>query len=305
MDSSRNGGCCLPVEKKKKRNRECVRCRAAGNILLEHTPFCSACFTVRFEREFSSALRRSLSHTERKRVRKVLVVADESVGGRVLTRTVSKNRSSMVDYTFYTEREAGSADEMDAAGRMGEAGEMCGNGGAGTISEDAGHASSNSSQQQASKHANSHLDRRNSSDNGEKDRDFNREIARIREISRYAEENGYDCVVMREYAAEVAEMVLKLIRTGQIDSYKEMFFGKAVPLCYPFYSVPHKSVLYYALKEGLIESPQYKREETNRLREADRTLIRKLMKESPSSISNLVKVQQRISEVEQVEGESG
>ncbi|OAG31803.1 hypothetical protein NEDG_00278 [Nematocida displodere] len=113
-------------------------------------------------------------------------------------------------------------------------------------------------------------------------------------IEKYAATNDYDAVLLSSYSIEVAETLLKMISSGEIDRYNEVFRGKSAPLCYPFYSSSYKSILYYYVAAGLHQQSTRKHTKRQEAKNPHQVLLRQLLNTSPSSIFNLIKTQQKI-----------
>ncbi|KAI5191804.1 hypothetical protein NECID01_1649 [Nematocida sp. AWRm77] len=113
----------------------------------------------------------------------------------------------------------------------------------------------------------------------------------------YAAVHKCECVVLSGYSAELACSLLQLLREGKISEFTpEVSPEKNVSVLYPLSSVSHNAFMYYCYLEGLFSTCTPKREPLCGVKRADAELIKSLLKESPVSISNLVKTQQKITE---------
>lgn len=122
--------------------------------------------------------------------------------------------------------------------------------------------------------------------------------SRVEAARMYGFDNNYDCVVFSLYSVEVAYELLKMITNGEVAQYTTAFKGtKVMSVCYPFYSLSYKSVLYYCVLSGLLNEPFSTKPEESKESQAHRALLRDLLKNSPASILNLIKIQQRVEEV--------
>ncbi|KAI5185619.1 hypothetical protein NEHOM01_0945 [Nematocida homosporus] len=227
------------TERMEERSIRCECCSGAARVLLSQSGFCKLCFIERFERSVTSEVRKGLVETDRKKVRRVLCVLENTLASDVLYNVTTKNKSVMVEYAYCTlDRPREGAVHLTAAGVE--------------------------------------------------------PYERVGAVVQYGVKYHYDCVVFSQYSAEVADILLRMIAKGEIDRYPGMFVRAGVNLCYPFYSWTYKSIYYYALVQGLFKRPNtWSRQQVGA--GAHQALIRDLLKNSPHSILNLIKVQQKIS----------
>ncbi|KAI5134761.1 hypothetical protein NEAUS06_1294 [Nematocida ausubeli] len=232
-------------------NREvihhCVCCKEAPSVLLAKSPFCSECFVNRLEKVFFAEVRKSLSHTFRKRERKVLVVLDDStLASQILKNLTKKSTSATIKYHYCT------------------------------FTKDE-NAPCNGYTYIASKE--------------------NTHNSRVEAAKEYAFNNDFSCILFSHYSVEVAYEILKMITSGNVAQYIEAFKGdNTISVCYPFYAVSYKSIAFFALYTGILDSPAYIKisERKEKESQAHGVLIRDLLKNSPASILNLIRIQQRM-----------
>ncbi|KAI5170688.1 hypothetical protein NEFER03_0147 [Nematocida sp. LUAm3] len=112
-------------------------------------------------------------------------------------------------------------------------------------------------------------------------------------VSKYAQEQAYDLVLFGWHSVEVAKTIIEILISGEIQKYGEIFVYNRVPICYPFYSTSYKSSIYYGVFNGLINE-KIKRSNIANERDVHNRLLRGLLKESPGSILNLIKTQEKV-----------
>ncbi|KAH9385530.1 uncharacterized protein NEMAJ01_0426 [Nematocida major] len=223
--------------------RHCACCKMPPTILLAQSTFCTKCFLDRLERGFFSEIRKALSHTFRSKMRKVLVVIDETLSSQAVQSLTRRSTAAMIAYDYCTF----SQDKPDCIH---------------LVSKDSSHSS------------------------------------RVEAAKEYGLEHGYDCVIFSHYSVEVAYEILKMITVGEIVQYTTAFKGtKTMTVCYPFYALSYKSILYFCFHTGLLHAPFGIKADSSKENKAHRVLLRDLLKNSPASILNLIKIQRRVEEM--------
>ncbi|KAI5167584.1 hypothetical protein NEIG_00188 [Nematocida sp. ERTm5] len=128
----------------------------------------------------------------------------------------------------------------------------------------------------------------------------NTHSSRVEALKEYCFNNNYSCVVFSHYSVEVAYEILKMITNGEVVQYTKAFKGdRIVSVCYPFYSVSYKSIAYFSFYSGILTEPFRIKSDIIKEKEnqAHMALLRDLLKNSPASILNLIKVQQRVEDL--------
>ncbi|KAI5190208.1 hypothetical protein NEMIN01_0907 [Nematocida minor] len=223
--------------------RVCACCKGSPTILLAQSMFCTQCFMLRLQKGFFGEIRKSLSHTPRHRVRKVLVVVEDTLASRAVEKLTRESKSSMVEYHY--------------------------------CSFTQGRPNCIYIDSIATNHS-----------------------GRVEAAREYGFDNNYDCVLFSLYSVEVAYELLKMITAGEVAQYTTAFKGdKIMSICYPFYSLSYKSVLYYCMLSGILDQPFSIKTEDSKTNRAHKALLRDLLKNSPASILNLIKIQQRVEDM--------
>lgn len=223
--------------------RHCACCGGPPSILLAQSTFCKQCFLLRLEKGFFSEIRKALSHTFRNKMRKVLVVLENTLSSRAVQRLAEKSTAAMITYDYCTFTP--------------------------------GHTKYVCLQSKENNHS-----------------------SRVEAAKEYGYAHNYDSIVFSHYSVEVAYELLKMITNGEVAQYTKAFKGtKLMSVCYPFYTLSYKSVLYFCLHTGILTDPFSIKPDDNRENNAHRALLRDLLKNSPASILNLIKIQKRLEDM--------
>lgn len=123
--------------------------------------------------------------------------------------------------------------------------------------------------------------------------------AKLERLKEVAKSEQCSCILLSSHSTELALILLQLIRTGKIAEFTSgVKRGESVSVVYPLAGLSYKSFLYYCHLEQLFEHRVRRPEAAGQqqLDRADKELVKRLLKESPVSLSNLVQTQLKLTE---------